>query len=640
MNKLKNLQKCKSRKELAGLLGFTPAGMSYVLYQLSDEQKYSEFQILKKSGGYRVIQKPCPQLKHLQRCLADYLYDCLECLKPNDEQLEVFYDSKNPNSKRIKRAISHGYEKGLSIATNARMHTGKRYVYNIDIKSFFPSFNFGRVRGYFLNNKKFRLHPSVATVIAQIACHKNQLPQGSPCSPVISNLICKSLDSQLSMLAKKNGCTYTRYVDDITFSSNKSVFPRAIARKRMLTINKEDWVIGGDLKEIVSSSGFIVNPKKCRMQNSQSRQEVTGLIVNKKVNVSSDYYRNLRSMCNSAFNKGYFYKKKTKTKNTPRSLLSTLIRMRPKKVVVEEKEICISLNVLQGMLAHVYNIRKQQNRFARKGRRPASHDGINTKNNGAAGYLTIARCDDYKDENHVVALDGIKNLYGRLIFFKNFYLNERPMLVFEGKTDHVYFKCAAESLASKFPVLYGNEGFGFSCFNRSSLNNELLRMAEGSSGLTYLVKTYRRFFSRFKSPRDSHPVIIIVDNDGAGQGVDKAANKIRNEVKAKIGGSSFRHSSFYKFNNLYVVDISAGADSKSVIKDIEDLFDGKTRQIKLDGKSFNGNNNIDPDKEYGKVVFAEKVVRANKAKIDFSGFESLLGVVSDIVTNHSAKNEL
>src|SRR5690606_25401369 len=104
-------------------------------------------------------------------------------------------------------------------------HIGKKNVLNIDLKDYFDCFNFGRVRGFFLKNNNFKLNPDVATTIAQIACYNDTLPQGSPCSPVISNLITHALDIRLASLAKKHSCVYTRYADDLTFSTNRSPFP-------------------------------------------------------------------------------------------------------------------------------------------------------------------------------------------------------------------------------------------------------------------------------------------------------------------------------------------------------------------------------------------------------------------------------
>ena len=104
-------------------------------------------------------------------------------------------------------------------------------------RNFFPSINFGRVRGFFLKDKHFSLQPPVATVLAQIACFENELPQGSPCSPVISNLIGHVLDGRLARFAKTHKCTYSRYADDITFSTSRKDFPPEIGvlfvRRRM-----------------------------------------------------------------------------------------------------------------------------------------------------------------------------------------------------------------------------------------------------------------------------------------------------------------------------------------------------------------------------------------------------------------------
>jgi RNA-directed DNA polymerase len=103
-------------------------------------------------------------------------------------------------------------------------------TYSMPIKDFFPSINFGRVLGLFTKDRNFPLEPKVATVIAQIPCHNNQLPQGSPCSPVISNLIAHLLDIHLNKVARAGRCTHTRYVDDLTFSTNEKDFPTAVAR--------------------------------------------------------------------------------------------------------------------------------------------------------------------------------------------------------------------------------------------------------------------------------------------------------------------------------------------------------------------------------------------------------------------------
>jgi len=148
------------------------------------------------------------------------------------------------------------------------------------------------------------LDPKVATIFAQIACFKNGLPQGSPCSPVIANLVGNILDIHLVRLAAKEGCTYTRYADDLTFSTNKPSFPKKIAVK---DDDSHVWLPGPELLRLVRHSGFSINPKKTRMQYRDSRQEVTGLVVNEKINVRREYRRRVRAMAHRLFTKGEFY---------------------------------------------------------------------------------------------------------------------------------------------------------------------------------------------------------------------------------------------------------------------------------------------------------------------------------------------
>ena len=114
--------------------------------------------------------------------------------------------------------------KNKSIYTNAAIHRNKRFVLNMDLQNFFDSFHFGRVRGFFIKNRNFNCTNEIATMIAQIVCYKGKLPQGAPSSPVITNLICGSLDYRISKLSKKYKLDYTRYADDITFSTNNRHF--------------------------------------------------------------------------------------------------------------------------------------------------------------------------------------------------------------------------------------------------------------------------------------------------------------------------------------------------------------------------------------------------------------------------------
>jgi len=142
-----------------------------------------------------------------------------------------------------------------------------------------------------MGNPYYR-NEEVATVLAQICCFNNQLPQGAPTSPVVSNMICARLDAKLQQLAKKHRSTYTRYADDITFSTTQVNFPNALA-----FINEEgETLIGSELLEIISDNHFEVNPKKVRLQLRNKRQEVTGLTVNRFPNVQRKYISQIRGM--------------------------------------------------------------------------------------------------------------------------------------------------------------------------------------------------------------------------------------------------------------------------------------------------------------------------------------------------------
>ncbi|WP_229799809.1 reverse transcriptase domain-containing protein, partial [Vogesella fluminis] len=199
----------------------------------------------------------------MQSALSNLLQDCVEEIN----------QSKNDGT-AFQSTLAHGFIRKRSILTNAMMHLHKKNVLNVDLKNFFDSFNFGRVRGFFIKNNNFKLDPNIATVIAQIACHENKLPQGSPCSPVISNLITHSLDIRLASLAKANSCTYSRYADDITFSTREKVFP-----SRLMAETEQEYIPSKRLNSEIRRAGFGLNENKTRIQYKDSRQEVTGLVV-------------------------------------------------------------------------------------------------------------------------------------------------------------------------------------------------------------------------------------------------------------------------------------------------------------------------------------------------------------------------
>lgn len=279
-------------RDVAKLLGFKPKALSYILFKLPDTRKYKIFHIPKRNGGQRTIKAPVDALKLLQRKLSELLQDCI--------------DEINTTKKRKDRA-AHGFKRKRSIISNARQHRHRRWVFNLDLEDFFPSINFGRVRGFLLRNRDFALHQEAATVIAQIACHEHSLPQGSPCSPVISNLVAHLLDMRLVKLAFQTGCTYSRYADDLTFSTNKKEFPEDIAVPSGAEADASHlWSPGKALQQVIERTGFRINAKKTHQMYRTSRQNVTGLVVNKKINVRREYRHDLRAMVHSLVKTGKF----------------------------------------------------------------------------------------------------------------------------------------------------------------------------------------------------------------------------------------------------------------------------------------------------------------------------------------------
>jgi RNA-directed DNA polymerase len=268
----------KAPRDVANLLEFKNYDfLKYILFVAPHHKRYSESDIPKKRGGKRKLLIPCNELKFVQQRLL--------------QVLQVVYQPK--------RSV-RGFTFGECIVSNARDHVGKRYVLNVDLKDFFPSIHFGRVRGMFMNYP-YSLNDKVATVLAQICSLKKELPQGAPTSPIISNMICAKLDSQLIRLSKKTGCYYTRYADDLTFSMAKKTFPLSLAEK-----NGNQLVIPGKkLEKIIHDNGFRINPEKVHLQTQYGRQEVTGLTVNKKVNVKRKSVRQVRAMLHAWEKHGY-----------------------------------------------------------------------------------------------------------------------------------------------------------------------------------------------------------------------------------------------------------------------------------------------------------------------------------------------
>jgi RNA-directed DNA polymerase len=242
----------------------------YANPQLSGEKRYKEFSIKKKTGGERKIAAPHQSLKLIQSAL--------------NLIFSVIYEPKE---------YVTGFVPKKSIVDNAKVHVGRNYVYNIDLENFFPSIELNRIKAV-LKLPPFSLEGTerekIAYLIACLACKDGRLPQGSPISPVLSNIVCQKLDRRLNGLAKKVGANYSRYADDITFSVDYDAF---------------NLDFKTEMRKIITEQNFKINEKKVRLQGLGYKQEVTGLIVNEKLNVSKKYVREIRAMLNNWDKLGY-----------------------------------------------------------------------------------------------------------------------------------------------------------------------------------------------------------------------------------------------------------------------------------------------------------------------------------------------
>lgn len=554
----------KTRNELADFLDIPRKKLTYILYVKGVDNLYKSFDIPKKNGDNRHINAPTKDLKNIQKKLADAL---------------TAYERKIWEEKQINPNISHAFEKDKSFITNAKVHRNKKFVFNIDLENFFESFHFGRIVGYFNKNHNFSLQKEVATVIAQLSCYKGNLPQGSPCSPIITNLICNIFDMRLLKLAKKYKMDYTRYADDITFSTNNNKF---------LDFKANFY---NDLLKEIKNAGFKINENKTRIQYRNSRQEVTGVIVNKKLNVRREYYKNTRAMAYQLYKTGEFF---------------------------IEKDIKGTINQLEGRFSFINQLESYNNKL----------DSITTKHN-------------------FEVLSTKEKTYSQFIFYKYFFANNNPLIVTEGKTDIVYLKAALKNLYKEYPDLINKKENGefeykVSFLNRTNRLSHFLNLREnGADSMNNIYKffsdkggkkypNYIKLFKEISKKDPKNPVILLFDNE-----LQNNQKPIYNFVKDKL---SIEEKSYFNSNlwiklksNLYLSMTPLIEDQEE--SEIEDLFKKETLSHKINEKKFSKENNYDKSKFYGKEIFSKYILN-NYNRIDFSNFKPLLNNIKKICENY------
>ena len=190
----------------------------------------------------------------------------------------------------------HGFRSERSIVTNAQNHLSRRYVLNIDLADFFPSITRKRIYGR-LVAEPYSFDTKVANLIAALSTNVySRLPQGSPSSPVIANIVAAELDTDLAKLCGPLGCWYTRYADDITISTSRGELPPGLARYPNAR-GTGQVVIGDRVATAIQNQGFRINDRKSRLQSYWTRQMCTGLVVNgDHASPPMSYIRRLRSL--------------------------------------------------------------------------------------------------------------------------------------------------------------------------------------------------------------------------------------------------------------------------------------------------------------------------------------------------------
>ena len=683
MTKLNQLE-TKTKDDFARLLGFKNARyINYLLYIIKTDNLYNSFTIPKKNGGERVIHAPKKELKFLQKKLADVLWECdlesitlqkklaailwecyLKCLNFNyiENNLanvlwECFLEVLEFKPKEKNPVLSHAFEKGKSIITNSQMHRNKKYILNIDLKNFFDSFNFGRVRGFFIKDRNFDVLPEIATVIAQIACYQDKLPQGAPSSPIITNLITRILDYRIVKIAKKYRFTYSRYADDMTFSTNREL------NSDKLRASKELENFLAELEELIVSSGFEINPQKTRLSNNMQRQEVTGLVVNKKINVKREYVKNTRAMAFQLYkDEAFEIDKKPGTLNQLTGRFAFIFQIDQYNNYLLYKKSLIQNNLdSQKYLLGRDSSKKSESKYYWKyifyNKDLRKELFYNEKHNTYKLPTEFYSVGKEEKKMYMSLFNSREKEYKKFLFYKYFFGNDKPIIVTEGKTDPRYIKAALKKLYLSYPELVKKVGnnfiFKIEFLNHTNTIEYLFNVPEGGSGFLFwynyfsdkesfpmsdtekvLYLNYIDYFEKLTKKRAKNPTIFLFDNEPSGNPLYDFVKHARDLSISKNNLDQIRGTSFNRItkkNNLYIMAtplLSNRNNGKS--SDIEDLLLSRNLPPILKGKTFSKNGG---DNHYGKEIFSKYVLK-NYKEFDFTEFIPLLDGIRDNILNY------
>lgn len=564
------------KKDLANYLNYDYKDFCWILYSKPIHTRYNLIEIPKKNGKIRLIHSPDPHLKKLQKNLTTQLSKLFE-QKNSDKPSFSFAYRKNKDDKKF------------GIYFNAKRHRNRKLVINIDLKDFFHTIEFKRIVGYFVRNKYFKFPIDVAIGIAQIACYtdpktgKSFLPQGSPASPIISNLIAEILDAKITKLAQKYKFYYSRYADDLTLSFDTNKLPPEIVKQ-----DSNIFSLGDSIIKAIKSSGFNINDDKVSFRTNFDRQQVTGLVVNKKINIPRNYYNYSKSMaysfCQTAtFEKSSYHTFSKKNSDKGQSII--------------------------GIMTYIYNIKNEY---------------ISRTTDTEPHIYTEFKCDKPKSTEQLFwSQNSFNRLFLQTYFQATFVYAKRIHLLCEGKTDPLHFKNYISTLGDDKKKCYE-----FTAFNEDKLTifQKELNIRSGTPNLKRFVEIYSTLF--VTNLTFLNPTIIIVDNDKAGGEVFQCAvGRYKKTSKYdKILINSFEVEYAYICKNLFIIKLPKIHRETT----IEDLYDSTLTSTILNGKTFTKDNEYDQNKHYGKVDFLNNVVKKNKLTINYSNFEIVLEAIDRI----------
>lgn len=547
-------------------LGLSSKQFGYIVYGLSDCRKYNSFEILKSNGDLRTIHAPKKSLKFLQKQFSNiFLQSILDIQKQNHHYLRC----------------NHAFEKYKSIISNAKSHQKKKFLLNIDILDFFGSIHYGRIKNFLINDKYFSMTEKGASIIAKLAVYQGKLPQGSPLSPILATLIGNLIDVRLTQIAKKYRLTYTRYADDISFSSNCPL-PEELV---YWDDSQQIWVAGNILEKVILKTGFLINPKKTRYTIIPSRQLVTGIVVNIHTNASSQYKKQNRAMVNSLLQKGEFYIKKNGIQTNG------------------------TLNQIIGRLNHTIYAKYHRPITDRK---LEQKEREKLKEENRDYIIDILSKKWHKGKKSYSEADHQTKLLRDVLFYKYFNSLDKTKIFTEGVTDSIYFQIAAEKFNLKDSL----------SFQKMNLSLKKLGLKGGTPTIESFLKNIEdnNFINlnQFKT-NSEYPAIFILDYD---QGLDSCPRIIEKFST----GIQYRHI----IRNIYVLLLKPynGKDDYKKNKTcIENIIRYKDEPIKVAGtknEDIHWNNSLIPKMEFSRYV------SNHKTDFDFSEFEKIFDLIQKI----------